>query len=632
MTNARPHIRRWLTAAGVSLGTALLVAGVFFLLGNPWNGDITFHASSWLDVSGQWKEGVIYPRWMEWANFGFGEPRFVFYPPLSWILGAALTLLFPWQVVPSIFVVVIQTLAGLCMYALSRRFFSETGALLATAFFAANPYALLNIYHRGALAEQLAWALIPLVILGSLELSGLVNAQGRSLLCSIPLFTLAFSAVWLSDVPVAIITTYTVVLIFACVGLQKKSLEPLWRGAAGVALGFGLNSFHLLPVLYEQKWASVGLVLPTKESLANNFLFYLPPPYLFTSQNISIHSLHKIASDSLPFSWIASDVAVLLLVATMCGSIVVYRRAIRERQGGESRRMWVLFVFLSAMATFLMIRGSWYVWKYLPKFLLIQFPWRWMGVISVPYAVLLAGSFEGRRHARWAWGTAVFVMVGAISTVLVLQGGRFKRNLAALKEAIADDRGFEGTAEYYAAEGDRQAFGSHYFSFLEENVPRVQFRPDKNVNAVVAPPDVKIQKWSAEEREVQVTSHVPGQVVLRLLNYPSWQVEINGTPVTPQGLSFGQIVVQVGAGQSRVRVRFSRTFDRRAGDSLSVACLVALLVIFLKGRMEAKRLAERNRFAGQNAGLHYAETLEGVPVARSRTEPSGATLPQIFRF
>src|SRR5260370_20001242 len=96
---------------------------------------------------------------------------------------------------------------------------------------------------RSDFAEQLACALLLLVLLMALQLCGLSEIRRRSWPRSMGFFAVAFAAVWLSNAPAGVLASYSVALIFAWAVFEKKSLRPLWRGAGGLALGFGLAGF-----------------------------------------------------------------------------------------------------------------------------------------------------------------------------------------------------------------------------------------------------------------------------------------------------------------------------------------------------------------------------------------------------
>jgi hypothetical protein len=89
------RIHRWL----------IPVAALAAILPLAWWGpscgkDFDFHLQSWLDVAAQMRHGVVLPRWNFLSAYNAGEPRYIFYPPLSWMLGGSLTLALPFAWVP----------------------------------------------------------------------------------------------------------------------------------------------------------------------------------------------------------------------------------------------------------------------------------------------------------------------------------------------------------------------------------------------------------------------------------------------------------------------------------------------------------------------------------------------------
>ena len=93
-----------LVAALVIAAVAVCVVLPFFHFGIPSGHDFEFHFNSWIEVVDHWKQGIVYPQWDAMAHYAYGEARFVFYPPLSWSMGALLGLILPWKLVPAVYV------------------------------------------------------------------------------------------------------------------------------------------------------------------------------------------------------------------------------------------------------------------------------------------------------------------------------------------------------------------------------------------------------------------------------------------------------------------------------------------------------------------------------------------------
>ena len=81
----------------VIAATLAVIPMLFF--GNVWGHDFDLHLPRWMDAAQQFREGIAFPRWAAGSNSGFGDPFFIFYPPLSWTLGATLGSILPWKMV-----------------------------------------------------------------------------------------------------------------------------------------------------------------------------------------------------------------------------------------------------------------------------------------------------------------------------------------------------------------------------------------------------------------------------------------------------------------------------------------------------------------------------------------------------
>jgi 6-pyruvoyl-tetrahydropterin synthase related domain len=546
----------------VAIAATAVVAPMWFL-GNASGHDIQFHLASWMDVANQWREGTIYPRWAEWANWGFGEPRFVFYPPASWLLGAALGSILPWRVVPGTFIWLSLVLAGIAMWYFAREWLSRREAILAAVLYAANPYHLVIVYVRSDFAELLASALFPLVLLGALRL---LREGWRGW----PWLALPFAAVWLSNAPAGVLATYSLALIFLVVCIARRSVRLVLTGGLGMAAGFGLAAFYILPAAWEQRWVQIQEAIADTLHPAQNFLF-----------------THSGDPEFIFFNWKVSAVALVVILVAAIAAVFVARR---RRQFPD---LWWAFLALGFAAIFLMFPASTIVWRVLPKLEFLQFPWRWLGPLDFVFAFFVAAAL-GRLKRQWICWTLVVIALGSLAAVIAKDAWWDSEDAPFLAKAIQTGFGYEGTDEYQPLGSSRYELpgtdaNGEWISpspippIRQYDLPDAGSKPAAGVT-------FRIQRWSAPRRSFSLQASAATTLALRLLAYPGWQVQLDGKRATIATVpNTGEMLLALPAGRHEVSIDFRATWDRIAGALISLIFAIAFLVFVLQARFSRRK-------------------------------------------
>lgn len=512
----------------------------FFFLGIPSGHDLEFHLYSWLEVLSQWKQGIVYPRWAALAHFAYGEPRFVFYPPASWTLGAVLSAIFPWTLAAGVYIWIALAAAGVSMFLLARRWLDRRDAIFAAVLYAINPYHLVIVYWRSAFAELLASCLVPLLLLCVLKATdeGWRAVFSRSIM---PL-ALVLAAAWLTNAPAAVMIHYSLVLLLVFFSWQRRSSRLLFLGAVGVVFGALLSAFYLLPAIYEQRWINIAQAVSEGSRPADNFLF-----------------IHTADADHDKFNHIISWVAVLEMV-------MIFAAAWMTKQWRETQReLWNALLGWAVACSVLLWPVSEVLWKVLPKMQFMQFPWRWLLCLSMIFSIFVT---LGMR--RWWWRSAVC----AISVlVIVMAWHRIQppwwdnaADLREMQDSMEDRVGYEGTDEYTPLGADAGTLNND---------------KDKNARNVTvagsARAAIRVSRWDAETKMFTAEISAPDQLALRLFRYPAWQAEVNGRAVQTASTERGQMLVPVETGMNRVQLTFVRTWDRMLGGWISMLTLTSII-------------------------------------------------------
>jgi hypothetical protein len=574
------------------------------VLGPSCGHDFDFHLVSWLDALNSWHHRIPYPRWAPSPNFEAGEPRFIFYPPLTWMAGALLGAVLPWKMVPPAMVFLLFAATGLATRALARQAFNNGVATLAGCAAVFSGYALFTAYERSAFAEMTGGFWVPILLLlvlreyrassPSANRPGVPRISGRffprdvgshepppaSLLTidrTALLLSLVVAGAWLSNAPLGVMLSYLLAAMAIVVALLDRSWIPILRAAVGAALGLGLAAFFLIPAAWEQRWVAIRQAVDDPGLLIENSWLFARHP----DPRLELHDVELIR---------VSAIGVSMVLLAMAGLGVSWWRHTLP----AGRRWWIPLALIPVAVLFLQFPASDFLWNALPKMRFLQFPWRWLVVLEAPMAIFFASAlWAGRRAWRTLAAAACvlfFLAATAFAFVSLFQGCDEDDRVNGVVRDYQAETGFQGTDEYAPPRADD--------SLVASGLPFACLVSDPAITLGQGDPDMTPDWWpeqgtcdatwsvdrkkeSPEHLRLQADMPHAGYLVLRLRTYPAWHVRVNGQGVSslPERED-GLMAVPVPHGPVALTADWTTTPDVIAGRLVSAVALALVTALW----------------------------------------------------
>jgi len=558
--------------------------------------DFDFHILNWLEAARQFTHGNLHPHWAYTPAYNAGEPRFVFYPPLSWTIGAILGLILPWTWTPIAYTWVALSAAGLSLYFLASEFTPPPAAVVAAVLYTVNPYMLFTAYERTAYAELLAAAFIPLL------LHTILRRQ-----ITIPRIAIPIALLWLTNAPAAVMSCYALALLTVVRIINSSTINPLHsdpptepvistegtrsfiaspavekpasppldsnsqsplqlalKTLAGTILGLSLAASYILPAAYERRYVQIAMAIIPFYRIQDNFLF---------------HQTGDAPHDQVLHT--ASIIAVILIAATiitlttlrLTQNLRVPHPSRSFREGWDAtisaRRVFLPLTILTLAITLLLTPLTKFIWTHAPELAFLQFPWRLLAILAVVLALTIALALTPLK-LKPATTTILTLAIAAALTLPSYQTFHQRCDPEDTVEArvalFHSTQGTDPTDEYTPTTADNDT--------LSHNNPPYWLSQNPNAAAPLnSQPD-------PTPMHLNLKSPIAQTLILNLRDYPNWRVTLSGAMIaTSTQRNDGLLSVPIPADRSTIDIAYTQTLDQNLGDAISVLSFVFLVFL-----------------------------------------------------
>jgi uncharacterized membrane protein len=315
------------------------------------------------------KDGQLPCRYTLTSGFGYGSPTPNFYPPLTYLTSSLFQALTISAADSLKLIIILSTFlkilgAYLLVFLISK---SSSISILASTAYLFAPYAAVNIFVRGAFAENLALSLLPLTLYFLVKF---IRSPSRFVF----LVTVLFTQLFLLSHHLTVISTLPIFLLFLIYN-RKYLFNNLRWFLFYLIFSVLLSAWFYLPLIFETSQINLTALTGGYFDFNNHFIsLYQLFIRTFWGYGASLWG----PDDGLSFSvgylhWL---LPLLLLVYFL----------LRRRLP----RLFLGFFGLGIFFLFLTHQRSLFIWQLFPALAIFQFPWRFLGPTVFLFSLTLS--------------------------------------------------------------------------------------------------------------------------------------------------------------------------------------------------------------------------------------------------
>lgn len=515
-------------------------------------------------------QGHFIPHWGSLMGNGYGLPvPLLSYPAPNYFqlpfrfLG--FSLIESYKLVTALSMII-----GSCvLYILFRKKAPPFHAFIAVCLITYSPIWITNIFGRCALGENVAFLGLSLLLFK-------IDSFGRKpYIKNFIIMSLLWAMIILSQ-PMFIIIYFPLFLFYYLfLFFNGKRVKNLIAIFLSLIIGVILSLFNLLPILYELRYTHYNYSGWDGSILINKYInfwnLFVPDKELYFSS----------VSRGYPLFFGFAQLLVLLI-----GSYLLIRNKLSKNRS----------ILLAGTGIFLIsllfnIQNFNFLYRLIPFFSDIQFPWRFLGLASFGFSFMYLGmtDFMG-KHSRLVSVGLFLILI--FSFFITIQ----RRNT--VKVSGADDCLTDECLIY-----EQRKDPDYGLIWLPIWAKETQYYKNIGSKLEILDGEGKIKELSTKDTYLKYGLDLKKDSLLlfNTLYFPGWTAKIDGNPVNIQFQNPdypGLILVNCASGKHVIEFSFQRTKVRMFAEAASLSALLFLIILFIFQKPLKNLHRRKNKLSG----------------------------------